>query len=725
MNFHSNMAGYMMERFSISVVLASLGLIALSLFFVIDSAPSIKPQQTDSPGAEVRVLRFGHNTPTDSALHQAALLFSEKVKQKSQGQVLIEVYPAQQLGNDHQMVEMARQGDLDIILTPTAKMSVPVPAIQYADLPFFFPSRDDVYAMLDGQPGEILLQKLNSIDLFGVTFWENGFKHFTGNQPFLVPEDFSGKRIRVMKSRIIMDQFQSFGSEPITIDFHATREALADGVVDGQENPLIAIYSMGFHEVQSDLVLSEHAYLGYVLSISQKTMASLPFDLQNLLITTAREVTPLEREDTQQREQQLLARIQQSGVKIHQLTPQQRQQFADLTSHIPRRFEAIIGTDVISKTEALLFEKYGPSPVAGDHLVIGLNADLSGQAGLAIKRGVQLAIKEINLQGGILGKQLYLLAKDHKVLPDTGLDNLDYFIGRPDVIAVVGGKHSAVVAEEMAIVSEQSMPYLIPWAASKKLTAADEPSQSIFRISANDRLASEFIASYARKHYRKPALIVENTIWGRGNLDDIKTYLTSQGIMPSYEAVINRGQMSYRSQLEDAMQAGADSVILIVNTHEGNIIIPELFELNKQLPIISHWGILGEGFAEQHRSILNELNLSFFQTFIFDESQRPQAAVLEQAYRNEYGLNATEQIHAQHAVAQAYDLVKLLAVAVEKAGSPEREHIISALESLPPYEGVIKRYRSAFSPDSHDGLDVSDFKMARFNESGHIVSVNK
>ena len=68
-----------------------------------------------------------------------------------------------------------------------------------------------------------------------------------------------------------MEQFRSLGAIPIPIDFHATRAALKDGVVDGEENPLVAIVSMGFHEVQTDLTLSSHAYLGYVFSISART----------------------------------------------------------------------------------------------------------------------------------------------------------------------------------------------------------------------------------------------------------------------------------------------------------------------------------------------------------------------------------------------------------------------------------------------------------------------
>ncbi|MGH1460782.1 MAG: DctP family TRAP transporter solute-binding subunit [Neptuniibacter sp.] len=699
-------------------ILSVIGLVLLALIFTNTKQESTTSTDNQSK-SKTHVLRFGHNTPENSALHQAALLFAEKVKNKSGGELTIEVYPAQQLGNDHQMVEMARQGELDILLTPTAKLSIPVPAMQYADLPFFFPNRAAVYEMLDGEPGNMLLKKLSDIDLLGVTFWENGFKHFTGNQPFLYPDDFSSKKIRVMKSRIIMEQFGSFGAEPIAIDFHATRQALADGVVDGQENPLIAIYSMGFHEVQSDLVLSEHAYLGYVLSFSKLAIARLPFHQQELLVETAKEVTPIERLETQKREQDLIEKIQKSGVNVYRLTEQQRQQFADLTAHIPSRFEEIIGSDIISKTEELLFENHN------NRFIIGLNADLSDKAGLAIKRGAQLAIREINSNGGLLGRPLQLIARDHKITPNTGLDNMKYFTEHPDVIAVVGGKHSVVIAEEMDLVQKAQIPYLIPWATSHKITKQSSTQNSIFRISANDQLASHFIARYAlnNKNCQSPALVVENTIWGRGNLQNMKAYLASQSVVPSVEMIFNRGQKSYLTELKSLISTQVDCVILAADVHEGNIIIPELFGLKKELPIVSHWGILGGNFAKNNHSILNELDLSFFQTFLFNESDRPQAHNLEEMYRAQYGLSNEDDIYSQHAVAQAYDLIHLLAKAATQAMSVKRADIQVALENLPSHDGVIKHYAPAFTKDNHDGLVLKDFTMARFNEHGQIIPV--
>lgn len=713
-----------MKRFLlIAGVVLPLVILFLLLSFGEQQAVNVK---ADAPRQPAVVLRFGHNTPEDSALHKASLKFAQIVNQKTQGKVVIEVYPAQQLGNDHQMVEMARKGELDIILTPTAKMSVPVPSMQYADLPFLFPSRADAYEMLDGEPGKMLLQDLNSIGLHGVAFWENGFKHFTGNRAFLSPDDFKNTKIRVMKSRIIMEQFRSFGAEPIPIDFHATKQALADGVVDGEENPLIAIYSMGFHEVQSDLVLSNHAFLGYVLSISSKTMNRLPYDVQKVLLDTAIEVTPWERIETQKKEAELIEKIKQAGTRVHLLSEEQRAVFAHKTEKIASQFEGIVGTALISKTEELLFDKYGPPAEDKNHLVIGINADLSRESssGLAIKRGVQLAVKEINRRGGVLGKKLHMIVLDHKTIPSISIENMEYFIQRPDVVAVVGGKHATIIGEELTRLSRSHIPYLIPWSAAGGLTENGISDNNVFRLSANDLWASEYIANYAIGEYKKPAIVVENTVWGRTNLKNMKRFLFSKGVLPATEVVFNRGETDYSKELIPVFSSGADSVILVANANEARVIIAGLTQREQPLPIISHWGILGGVKDDATLKLYSQAELRFFQTFLFDRSRRKQSRDLKQAYITEYGLEQGEQINSQHAVAQAYDLVQLLALAIERSGSTDRADIVHALEQLPGYEGVVKRYDSAFTDSHHDALGEEDYFMARFGDNGQIIPVN-
>lgn len=678
------------------------------------------PAPTVEPGA--RILRFGYNIPEDSALHLASVRFAEEVATRSKGRVQVQVFPAQQLGTDDQMLEMARRGELDIVLIPTAKVSVAEPAMQYADLPFYFPTREALYWMLDGEPGQMLLDKLRAIDLVGVTFWENGFKHFTGNRPLRSPEDFAGLDVRIMKSRMLMEQFQAFGAHAIPIDFHATRQALLDGVVDAQENPLVAIVSMGLHEVQTHLTLSSHGYLGYVFMISSKVFDGLPADVQDLLLNTARELTPWERDETHRREQTLLDTIRLAGVTVNELNADERARFATATAHIPERFEDVIGADILARTEELL----DAAKAGGERIVIGLDVDLSREcvaAGLGFRRGARLAIDEINAAGGVLGKPLKLITRNHHAQPTAGAANFDHFASRPDVAAVITGVQSGVVMAQAEVARRTGLPLLAAWSAEALLMAEAPAGDPVFRVSANDTLVAPYLADHLLSKGPRPAIVFENSVWGRGNLDAMRGLLRARGLDFQLALAINRGDENFTAIVQQLAATGVDSVLFVATPHAGGHFVRALAAQGLALPVVSHWGISCDDFWKQHREALAKVDLSFFQTFSFIDNPRLPARRLAGAYMARYGVDNVRAIPVPQAVAHAYDLVHLLALAIERAGSTERVALRQALEQLPPHEGAVRHYAPAFSPERHDALDTRDFRIAQFADDGAIVEL--
>ncbi len=431
-------------------------------------------------------LKLAHNLPKNSALHEASVLYAKKIAELTKNRVEIKIFPEQKLGNDYQMIELASQGKIDIIITPTAKMSVSVPSMQYADLPFLFPTREDAYELLDGEVGKMILKDLDKIDLLGIGFWENGFKHFTANSKLTSPEDFKGKKIRVMKSRIIMEQFKALGAQAIPIDFHSTKKALEDKVVDGQENPLVAIVNMQFHKVQSNLTISEHAYLPYLFSMSKKSLRKLPVEIQDILTNNLDEITKWERKETQIREKEFLETIKNEGVKIHYLTKEEKEAFREKTKYIVKMYERVIGSNIISKTEEILNKKYANK----DNIYFGLDVNLSignKDSGLSLKRGVELAIEEINSNGGLLGKKINLLTKDNEAITTKALKNFKEFSNNDNVKVVIGGKRSSIISKELEDIQKSKKPYFSPWASADKIVNNGYEENYVFRVSTNNK----------------------------------------------------------------------------------------------------------------------------------------------------------------------------------------------------------------------------------------------
>ena len=86
-------------------------------------------------------------------------------------------------------------------------------------------------------------------------------------------------------------------------------------------------------------------------------------------------------------------------------------------------------------------------------------------------------------------------------------------------------------------------------------------------------------------------------------------------------------------------------------------------------------------------------------------------------------MTSAEEIPAPVGTAHAYDLIHLLARAMERAGSTDRAAVRSALEDLGRYEGLMRNYDPPFTPERHDALDERDFRLSRFDGSGAIVPV--
>ncbi|MCF8156444.1 MAG: DctP family TRAP transporter solute-binding subunit [Rhodoferax sp.] len=719
-------------KIRVAGAIAALTLISIGVFtrFGQETDAPKTPAVASSATSDVRELRLGLNIAAGSALHAAAVRFSEVVLERSGGKIHVSVHPDQQLGSDDQMLEMARGGNLDMVLIPTAKLSSAIPAMQYADLPFYFSGREELYSMLDGEPGRMLLSKLATIDLVGLTFWENGFKQFTANTPLRNPRDFSKLRIRTMKSPLIADQFASLGAQSIPIDFRATYQALTDGAVDGQENPLVAIVGMRFHEVQKHMTLSNHAYLAYVFAASKRTFETLPPDQRDIVARAARELTAWEREETARREVTFMETIRSAGVTIHSLTPEERHSFSVALAPIADKFGFEVGYDLLAKTEELRYLAQMRSPTANtkEPLLVAVNVDLSvrgAQAGGAIYRGVQMAVEEINQNGGLLGRPVRVIARDHAALAPLGIQNVEQFAKNPSVLAIVGGMHTAVISEELEPIHRLKMPYLIPWAAGQGLIAHNHKPSYTFRVSVSDAQIAPFLLEHARKVGPRVVVLLENSVWGRSNEAALRPVIAK---LPPNTVTIdwfNGGEPSFAARLASPLYRDANAIVLVANSVESQLVVQATAMQEKPTPIFAHWALTGADFWKQAQAPLQKANLRFVQSVLIDDMQtHPKLPQFANRYRKRYGLDTDAPIPSPPGSVHAYDITQLLARAVTQASSTDHNAIRNALESLAPYPGLLSNYAPAFAKDRHDALEGIKLHLARFDNRGRIVLAN-
>ena len=185
--------------------------------------------------------KLGHIAEPENPYGQGADHFAKLVKERSKGEIIIQVYPSSQLGNQRDLVEGLTLGTVDMTLTGTAVLGNFVPEVSIFDLPFLFRDVQHAYKALD-TVGMKLCQKGEPRGMITLAIWENGVRHMTNNaRPIVTPDDMKGLKFRVMEQPVYIEMMKALGASPTPMAMSELYTALQKGVIDGQENPLAHI----------------------------------------------------------------------------------------------------------------------------------------------------------------------------------------------------------------------------------------------------------------------------------------------------------------------------------------------------------------------------------------------------------------------------------------------------------------------------------------------------
>ncbi|MBI2017061.1 MAG: ABC transporter substrate-binding protein [Candidatus Rokubacteria bacterium] len=358
---------------------------------------------------------------------------------------------------------------------------------------------------------------------------------------------------------------------------------------------------------------------------------------------------------------------------------------------------------------------------------IGLSAAVSGgsaASGEAIKRGLTIAIDEINARGGVLGgRKLELVVRDDEGNPSKGVTIARELVEREKVAAVFGGLHTTVALAQVPVWHELTTPYMGAWAAGTNITRNGRTPNYVFRVSASDDYVDRFLVRYATERLRKgkPGLLLENTAWGQSNEAGLTKWLGEKGVKAVGVEKFNWNDPDMSPQLLRLKGAGADLVMLVANAPEGAQVVKSRAKVGWEVPILSHWGISGGRFAE----LTGELSdgVVFIQTYSFFGKQNERGQYVLRQLREKFGVKGPEEVTAPVGTANAYDGLHLVALAIEQAKSADGPKVRDALESLrAEYAGLVKTYRRPFTPEQHDALTDRDYLMVVW-KGGKIVPV--
>jgi branched-chain amino acid transport system substrate-binding protein len=370
--------------------------------------------------------------------------------------------------------------------------------------------------------------------------------------------------------------------------------------------------------------------------------------------------------------------------------------------------------------------------VAKEPVVLALDGEFgltNSTSAEAIERGILTAIDEINRQGGVLaGRPLELITREHRSISARGIKNIRELATIPDLIAVFGGRFSPVVIEELPVLEQTRTLFLAPWSSADAIVDNGMEPNYIFRLSLRDSLAMPFLLKRAAdRGLTRIGLLLTNTAWGRSNLDAANRYLAGHKVPElAGTAWYNWRDRSLIDKYQALAEAGAQAILLVANDDEAAVLVREVATLppQRRLPILSHWGVTGGDFVGQAGPALQEVDFAVIQTVSpFRIPPDRLAPVLETAGRL-FGIRRPEDIVSPVGFLHAYDLTRILALAIDRAGTTDRAAVRDALEQVGPYRGVTRDFNRPFAPGRHDALGPDDLLMARFRADGVLVPVD-
>lgn len=245
--------------------------------------------------ASALTLRLADTMPTGLPNSEGVAFFSEKVKEYSNGDMTVKVFPNGILGSERENVEQLKQGVLDMTRVGAATLDSFTPAVQPITLPYLFESTDHLIAAMDGKAGETLYSNLEKDGIYPVNYMVIGPRSFyTKDKPINTPDDLKGMKIRVMNSQMAMQTIKLMGGSPTPLPQGDVFTALDQGVIDGAENAPQALVEHRHGEVAKYFSFDEHFNYPEFILISKKTLDKLTQEQVAILKKAGKEATAYE-----------------------------------------------------------------------------------------------------------------------------------------------------------------------------------------------------------------------------------------------------------------------------------------------------------------------------------------------------------------------------------------------------------------------------------------------
>ncbi|MCM3766131.1 ABC transporter substrate-binding protein [Neobacillus niacini] len=353
---------------------------------------------------------------------------------------------------------------------------------------------------------------------------------------------------------------------------------------------------------------------------------------------------------------------------------------------------------------------------------IGAMTGSSAVLGRAQSQGVDLAVKEINENGGILGAKVKVVNRDDGADPTKSKTFMEELVDKEKVEYVVGPTNSTPAAASMAYLQQNKIISILPIATSTQLISPNNPYA--FRLLPSNEIQAKAIVKIAvEEKFKRIALVADTSALGTDGMSVMEEAMKSHGVTPAAKVTYKADDSDMTPVAQKIKDAKADVALFWTLGADGAKIVRALERVDyiKDLEIIGYTGLNMPNFNELAGPGAEKVNTVTPGSWALDPGKTELTGKYWDMYQkvvSEYGEKAKRDTSASM-IASGYDAVYLLKWAIEKAGTTDSDKVKAVLETdIKDFDSVyVKSY--AFSKDSHEGFPVDELFKVKIGEMAY------
>lgn len=239
--------------------------------------------------ASAKQLTLGHAMSLDNAAHKGMVIFADKVKEKSNGDLTIKIFPNAQLGSERDQAEQVVTGAIDMAKINGSLAESFEPTFKTISIPFLFNDPEHMRKFMKSDIAQDMLNSSKGKGFIGLTFYDSGSRSFYAKKPIKTPDDLAGMKIRVPESPTMMQMISLLGAKATPLPFTEVYTGLQQGVIDAAENNVSSLVEMRHSEVAKFYSMDQHTMSPDLIIISENSWNALTDDQRKILKEAAAE----------------------------------------------------------------------------------------------------------------------------------------------------------------------------------------------------------------------------------------------------------------------------------------------------------------------------------------------------------------------------------------------------------------------------------------------------